>query len=344
MPSDRLLTAFEQLALIVGTPRALYPNDARFGDYLKDETYLTGAAELVLQPQSQKEVVAILQEVKALREKIPHEKKHLSLTLRGGGSGLSGAAVPSSGIVLDLSHLKKIFEIDEKNLIIHAECGIILAELNQALADTSFYYAVDPSSSALCTLGGSIATNAAGPSSLKYGTTRQQLASLHFLHTTGAIVQAGSIPNKTSMGFSLPDILCGSEGRLGIILDATVRLTPRAETTTLILAPFTSESDAIDFVFTLKQSGIRAKCIEFIDAYSLAVADFHSQSGALLMIELDGFEKQVALEVERLIELAPTLHFVAAQSEKDRARLWTKRKSITGALKQRFAFKLGEDI
>ncbi|MBN8220911.1 MAG: FAD-binding protein [Spirochaetes bacterium] len=341
---DKLRNAFESLARIVGTRYALYPADTGFEDYLRDETYLRGDASLVLAPATGDEVVAILAELRALRARHTNEQQHLTLTLRGGGSGLSGAAVPVSGIVLDTARMNRLLDVDEKNLIAKAECGIRVAEIQAALAGENFDYAVDPSSAALCTLGGSIATNAAGPSSLKYGTTRQNLAAVRFVTSGGELISAGALPAKTSMGFSLSDLLCGSEGRLGVILEADVRLLPRAEETALVVGSFGDESGAMDFVLQLRQSGLRPRCVEIVDGYSMRLADFSLAGEAMLMIELDGSAAQVAHDLEKLQALRPAIDWLLARGQSDRAGLWKKRKSITQELKKRFAFKLGEDI
>lgn len=341
---DRLRNAFDSLTGIVGIKNALVPGDDGFADFLRDETYLQGAAALVLRPASREEVAAILGELRSLRLKLPGEKNNLTLTLRGGGSGLSGAAVPAAGIVLDTTRMNHLLDIDEKNLVVKAECGIRLSEIQAALAQQPLDYAVDPSSAALCTLGGSIATNAAGPSSLKYGTTRQNLAALGFLTAGGEWVSAGALPTKTSMGFSLPDLLCGSEGRLGIMLEADVRLTPRAEDTALVMGSFGDESGAMAFVLALKQSGLRPRCVEIVDGYSMRLADFPLHGEAALMVEIDGSAAQVGHDLEKLQALRPDVDWIFARDPADRAGLWAKRKSITSQLKRRYAFKLGEDI
>lgn len=340
-----LQSALGQLVSIVGTEHAYFPEDEKFERYLSDATYLRGDALLVLRPGSQNELEAIITDVNALRRAQPAEAAALSLTLRGGGSGLSGAAVPASGIVLDLTRLNRIIEIDEKNQTLRAECGVILSDLNAALAGTGLWYPVDPSSLTLCTLGGSIATNAAGPSSLKYGTTRQNLAALKWLNASGEIIDAGSLPVKTSMGFSLTDLLCGSEGRLGLILEATVRLAAEPADTALVLAGFSDEHAAVELILKMRRSGIAPRSIELLDAFSLNLVDFPvAGAGALLMIEFDGDAEDVSSALAKLQSLDKRCEWVAARDEKSRRQLWSKRKAITLELKKRYPYKLGEDI
>jgi len=335
----------DRLVRIVGKKNAIAPAESdRFAGYLKDETFLQGAAELVLIPENRQQVLAILAELHAMRREFPREIQSLTLTLRGGGSGLSGACVPDGGIVLDLTRISRVLDIDEKNMVIRAECGIILSELNRVLADSPLLYAVDPSSLALCTLGGSIATNAAGPSSLKYGTTRQNLAALRFASAQGQIIEAGALPTKTSMGFSLVDLLCGSEGRLGIILDADVRLRVRPEETALVVGGFSTEQAAVDFILEMRRAGIQAKCIEILDDYSRELASFPVRGGAVLMIEFDGKKSAVDANLERLLDLPAAAEWVSARDEKSRQNLWSARRSITHELKRLYAYKLGEDI
>lgn len=345
MANDSLQSALERLSAIVGGNNVCRPEDEGFASYLSDETYLRGSAELVFRPGSQQEIAAIVAEINALRREYPNEAGALSLTLRGGGSGLSGAAVPASGIVLDLIRLNRVVDIDEKNQTMRAECGTILSELNAALAGTGLWYPVDPSSQTMCTLGGSIATNAAGPSSLKYGTTRQNLASLRWLSADGQIIDAGSLPVKTSMGFSLPDLLCGSEGRLGLITEATVRLTTEPSDTALVLAGFADEQAAVEFILQLRRNRLKPRSVEMLDAFSLKLVDFPvDAAGALLMIEFDGDADEVNLALAKLQNLDKTLEWVSARDENSRRQLWAKRKAITLELKKRYPFKLGEDI
>lgn len=348
MSTDKLTNAYDRLAAIVGAHYAIAPTqNEKFAPYLKDFTYLSGAAALVLRPASVEETAAIVAEAQALRRENADLQRALSLTLRGGGSGLSGACVPEGGIVLDLTRMQRVLDIDEKNFSITAECGIILSELNSALSNTDLFYAVDPSSEGLCTLGGSIATNAAGPSSLKYGTTRHNLACITWLNAEAELLKAGALPVKTSLGFSLPDLLCGSEGRLGIVLDATLRLAARPEERALLMTVFTDAAHAADFVRTIRLAGIAARAIEIIDAFSAQLADFPlatPQGGALLMIELDGRSDFIGLDMEALQALDTKAEWVAARDTKHRESLWAKRKSISVDLTRRFPFRLGEDI
>jgi FAD/FMN-containing dehydrogenase len=335
----------DRLIGMVGAKNTVVPADSdRFAGYLKDETFLQGTAALVLLPENKQQLLAVLSELHALRREFPKEAANLTLTLRGGGSGLSGACVPDGGIVLDLTRMNQVLDIDEKNMLIRAECGIILSQLNQALADSPLFYAVDPSSLALCTLGGSIATNAAGPSSLKYGTTRQNLAALRFASAQGQIIAAGALPAKTSMGFSLVDLLCGSEGRLGIVLDADVRLRMRPEETALVVGCFATEQAAVDFILEMRRHGIKPKCIEILDDYSRELANFPVRGGAVLMIEFDGIKSAVDANLEKLLEMHGAAEWVSARDEKSRQNLWSLRRSITHELRKLYAFKLGEDI
>ena len=343
--SDRLTAALGRLGAIVGKTNTVWPSENEsFAAYLHDETYLQGAAVLVLKPGSAAEVCALVAELNALRSEFAGEKVKLSFTLRGGGSGLSGACVPDGGIVLDLTRLNRIIDIDAQNRLIRAECGVILSALGDALAGSALCYPVDPSSLALCTLGGSIATNAAGPSSLKYGTTRNYLAQAKFVSAVGEMAEVGVLPAKTSMGFSLTDLLCGSEGRLGIVTEATLRLITLPPAMALLLASFTTESAAVECILALRSAGIGPRSIELIDAYSASLVDFPLAQGVVLMVELDGSEAAITADIERLLSLKIATEWVTARDEKNRRDLWAKRKNISPGIKRRFAYRLGEDV
>ena len=343
--SDRITSALGRLSAIVGKANTVWPADTdRFSVYLRDETYLQGVAELVLRPGSGAEVCALVAELNALRSEFASEKNRLTFTLRGGGSGLSGACVPAEGIVLDLTRLNRIVDVDTRNRVIRAECGVILAALNETLSGNGLCYAVDPSSHAICTVGGSIATNAAGPSSLKYGTTRQYLAQAKFINAAGEITEVGALPAKTSMGFSLTDLICGSEGRLGIVTEASLRLVTLPQAMALIMASFATESAAVDCILELRSASIQPRSIELIDAYSASLVDFPLAQGVVLMIELDGSEAAISADIEHLLSLNTTADWVTARDEKNRKDLWAKRKKISPGIKRRFAYRLGEDV
>ncbi len=338
-------TALDPLVVIVGRSNAILPSDAdAFGAYLHDETYLRGSAGLVLRPGSVAEILELVKELHALRSQFPQHKSHLALTLRGGGSGLSGACVPGGGIVLDLTRLDRIIDIDHANAVVRVECGAILGSVNDALSGSGLWYPVEPSSSGLCTVGGSIATNAAGPSSLKYGTTRNYLAQVKFISATGEATEVGALPAKTSMGFSLTELLCGSEGRLGIVAEATLRLKPVAADTALLLGSFASESAAVDCILAIRAAGIQPRCVELVDRYSASLVDFPLSAGVVLMVELDGSEAGVAADCERLLSVGGGTEWLSARDEKNRRELWEKRKAVSPAIKRRFAFRLGEDV
>ncbi|GAB4427398.1 MAG: FAD-linked oxidase C-terminal domain-containing protein [Turneriella sp.] len=347
-PEDRLLNAWDRLAGLVGPGRQVWPSETeKFSQFLKDATFLTGHAALVLQPENVHELRAIVVEAQALREALPQYRRALSLTLRGGGSGLSGACVPDGGIVLDLTRINRVAHIDEQNQSITAECGVILSELNTALSGTGLRYPVDPSSSTLCTVGGSIATNAAGPSSLKYGTTRANLAAVTVMTPTGKLLRAGSLPVKTSMGFSLPDLFCGSEGRLGIITEAQLRLQVEPEESALLVAAIESESEAMEFILKLRRSSIRPVAIEMLDYRSASLVDFPPgcpAGGALLLVGLDGTAEEVQRDLERLQQLAEEHEFIAARDEKNRRALWNRRKAVSIEVSKLAPHRIGEDV
>lgn len=344
----KLQNAWDSLAGLVAEDRRVWPSQTeKFPRYLKDATFLEGQAGLVLQPKDTDELRAIVLQAQALRETLPQHRHSLALTLRGAGSGLSGACVPAGGVVLDLTRMNRILAIDERNQSITAQCGVIVSDLNTALAGTGLCYAVDMSSASLCTVGGSIATNAAGPSSLKYGTTRANLAAITVLTAQGNFVRAGALPVKTSMGFSLPDIFCGSEGRLGIVTEAELRLRPQSEESALLVAAFAGETAAAEFVLLLRRSPLRPAAIEILDYRSSSLVDFPPgcpEGGALVLIELDGSAEQVTHDLASLQMLAGNREFIAARDEKSRLALWSRRKAISLEVAKIAPYRIGEDV
>jgi glycolate oxidase len=226
-------------------------------DYGHDETHVLDwvPPEVVVKPKNKTEVSAILK--LANQEIIP-------VTPRGGGTGLSGGAVPIyGGILLSLERMNKILEIDEENFLAVLEPGVILAELYKAVEDRGLYYPVYPEEEG-ATIGGNVATNAAGMKAVKYGVTRNYIMGLEAVLPNGAVIETGGKYVKNSTGYNLTQFLVGSEGTLAVVTKIILRLIKRPKNRCYLIPTFESLEGAIDTVPKILKEGIVPVAIEFM--------------------------------------------------------------------------------
>jgi len=217
------------------------------------------------------------------------------VTPRGAGTGLSGGSIPvSGGVVLSLERMRRILSIDKKNLIAVVEPGVVNFELQMELGRAGLFFPPEPTSLRYCTIGGNIAECAGGPRSVKYGVTRDYVTGLEVVLPTGEIMETGTQTVKGVTGYDLTRLIVGSEGTLGIVTKATLRLLPFPKAVNTILAIFNDECAAGNAAAEIMISGVKPSAVEFMDMTSVKCTreserfDFQVDSGALLLIELDG--------------------------------------------------------
>ncbi|MFB9443185.1 FAD-binding oxidoreductase [Dactylosporangium vinaceum] len=222
---------------------------------------------------------------------------------RGAGTGLAGAAAAAPGeIVLDVSGLDRILAIDPVDQVARVEPGVITAELDRAAAAFGLMYAPDPGSVATCTIGGNIATNAGGLRGAKYGVTRDSVLALDVVLADGTLLHVGRNTVKGVAGLDLTGLIVGSEGTLGVVVGATLRLLPRPTRIATAVAYFASVADAAAAATGLGAAALRPAVLELVDAKTLAAIDAlrgtgHAERGAaLLLVQADGFGAAEELE------------------------------------------------
>ncbi|MFC0673158.1 FAD-binding oxidoreductase [Brachybacterium hainanense] len=268
---------------------------------------------------------------------------------RGAGSGLSGGAVPEEGaIVLGLERLDAIREIDPLDEVAVVEAGVITADLSAALAPHGLFYAPDPASARLSSIGGNVATNAGGLHCAKYGVTRESVLGLEAVLADGTLLRTGHRSIKGVTGLDLTQLLIGSEGTLAVITAATVRLRPIPVARRTILARFPSTADAAAGVNAISRSPVRPAATELMDGGTLEDIDSHTGSAladgdsAILLIELDGYgiAEQTADLAAALTAAGGTVRTVEDVAEAE--HLWELRRSGRGSRADRL--RLGEDI
>jgi glycolate oxidase len=339
----------DELSVIVGRYNLISDVD-RMENYGHDETSKEEYGhmpEVVVTPQSAEQIAEIMKLATIY---------HIPVTPRGAGSGLSGGAIPLfGGIVLSVEKMNKVLEIDEKNLTVTAEAGIITNELNNQVIKHKLFFAGYPMSLETCFLGGNIAENAGGGRAVKYGVTGRYVLGLEIVTPDGRIVNLGGKVTKDVSGYDLKQLYIGSEGTLGIITKATIKLLGLPAVKSDLLVPFKTAEEAIAVVSLIMTKGIVPTSIEFMDRTSLQMScNYLNETlplegvGAMLLIELDGSEeKQVEqdmISVGELCEAHGALEVYIAEDKNTQERIWSVRRNIAEALKVYSPVQSLEDV
>ena len=260
---------------------------------------------------------------------------------RGAGTGLSGGALPvAGGILLVLSRLNRILEVDPQRRLARVQPGVTNLAISEAAAPHGLFYAPDPSSQVACTIGGNVAENSGGVHCLKYGLTVHNLLEVRVATCDGELLTIGS-PLGEAPGLSLLPLLTGSEGMLGVVVEATVRLVPLPERVELVMASFDEVARCADAVGRIVASGIVPAGLEMMDGLALRAAEAFAHCGypqdaaAVLLCELDGLDHDVQQQLEDATGLlrrsgATTVRVAADAAE--RARMWSGRKAAFPAV------------
>jgi glycolate oxidase len=259
---------------------------------------------------------------------------------RGSGTGLSGGALPlSDGVLIVLSRMRQIHEIDIPNLRAVLEPGVINLEVTKAVAPRGYYYAPDPSSQQVCSIGGNVAENSGGAHCLKYGFTTNHVTGLEVVLPDGELVHLGGKAPDVP-GYDLVGAFVGSEGTLGIATKVTVRILRKPEAVRTLLAAFDSTDEAGEAVSGVIGAGIVPAAIEMMDALAIEAAEAavhpnYPDAGAVLIVELDGPEADCADQfdlVERICREVGATEIRIASSDAERALFWKGRKSAFAAV------------
>jgi glycolate oxidase len=320
-----------ELAAIVGDHHVL-TDDAAMHSYACDG--LTGyrvVPRAVVLPATTAEVAAV---VSALH------RSAMPFVARGAGTGLSGGALPvADGVVVCLQRMRRIISIDEANERVTVEPGVTNLEVSQAVAHLGFYYAPDPSSQQVCTMGGNVAENSGGAHCLKYGFTTHHVVAATFVTADGRIARLGHIA-PDGPGPDLLGVIVGSEGTLGIVTEITLRILRRPETVDTLLAAFDSTDAAGEAVSRIIAAGVVPAAIEMMDRLTIEAAEAAVAAGypicdGLLLVELDGPAAEVAAlspAVEALCREAGAREIRRARDTHERAAMWRGRKAAFAAM------------
>lgn len=260
---------------------------------------------------------------------------------RGSGTSLSGGAVPvPGGIVLALNRMNRILAIDPDNRLAVVQPGVVNAAVSRAAAPFGLYYAPDPSSQVICTIGGNVAFNSGGAHCLKYGMTSNHVLGLKVVLPDGRLVEVGGRSLDVA-GPDLPGLFVGAEGQLGVVVEVTLRLLPRPEAVCTLLAAYQRLEQAGEAVAAVVAAGLLPAAMEIMDRLAIEAAEaavaagYPRDAGAVLIVELDGPAAEVEADLRRLqavIEGSRPLAVRIAQDEQERSRLWKGRKSAFSAV------------
>ncbi len=310
-----------------------------------DKWFAARVPEAVALPRSARSVANILRFAHA---------RHIPVTARGAGQGYVGGCVPArGGIVLSLERMNRIKEINPRDFVAVIQPGVITQTLQEAVEKQGLYYPPDPASRAECSLGGNIATNAGGPRCLKYGVTRDYVLGLQVALADGTLVRLGSRTHKNKTGFDLHRLFVGSEGLLGVVTEATLKLLPLPPFRALLGAGFDSTRAATRAIAAIFAGGFLPCALEIADQFTLAAARRRTGSAelegcrALLLIELDGQQRSVRGELRdlgKILRAFRPLFLRQALGAGAVEKLWGLRREFSYSLRDTGLTKLNQDI
>ena len=329
---------------IVGEEYVFVSSDV-LNQYASDETEdLHYLPDVVIKPRTAKEISEIL--------KICHQH-HIPVTPRGGGTGLSGGALPHlGGVLLSIERMNSILDIDERNLQVTTEAGVITEVLQDAVKERGLFYPPDPSSRGSCLIGGNIAENSGGPKAVKYGVVKDYVLNLEVVLPTGEIIWTGANVLKNATGYNLTQLVVGSEGTLGIVTKIVLKLLPHPRHDLLMLVPFRSAENACAAVSAIFRAGYLPSALEFMERDALewvmrfvdnSVVAINEDIKAHLLIEVDGNDLDVLMkEMEGIGEVVMGFdcgEILFADDAQQKAELWKLRRRVGEAVKSHSIYK-----
>ncbi|HHJ14638.1 MAG TPA: FAD-binding protein [Gammaproteobacteria bacterium] len=334
----------EALQACLGDRLLTDPADCHAYGY--DNSKRQGQPMAVALPRSHEEVVDVVRACH--RHRTP-------LLARGQGTGTTGATVPldHESVILSLQHMDRLLALDRDNRLMVVEPGMTNQQVQEAAAAEGFFWPPDPTSAAVCTVGGNLAYNSAGPRAVKYGTPRENTLALRFVTGDGRSLRCGVRTTKGVVGLDLTRLLIGSEGTLGIITEATLRLTPLQPAKRTLLAEYRDMTGATRAVASIMAGPVTPCALEFMDAGAIDMVRpelggrLHRETRALLIVEVDGLQEQIETLSHELARHATnpaclTVH--QAGTDEEVAGIWAVRKALSPALRRVAPGKINEDV
>ncbi|XTQ93580.1 FAD-binding oxidoreductase [Xanthomonas sacchari] len=332
----------DTLSALLGTEGWRTDADSR-RSYGEDDSRRWALADAVALPQTHEQVQAIVRACRAHR---------VPLVARGAGTGTAGAAVPfAGGVVLSFARMNRILQLRPADRCAVVEPGVLNGDLQQALAPHGLFWPPDPSSAEICSVGGNLSTNAGGPRAVKYGATRDNVLGLVAVTGTGELIRCGGAYTKDATGYDLTHLLVGSEGTLALIVEATLKLSPRPLAQAGLRALYRDAAAAAAAVSRLMAQPSTPTMLEFMDRSAIALLRRNGsdvpEAGAMLLIEADGDHDTLPYTLQALGAAAEgegllTLDVAADGSARD--RLWAARRALSPALRTIRPGKINEDV
>ncbi|MBL7942701.1 MAG: FAD-binding protein [Flavobacteriales bacterium] len=334
----------EHFVSVLGSSHVLVAEDER-NHYGHDETEdLVFLPEVVLKPGNTAQVSAVMSYC---------FEKNIPVTAAGGRTGLSGGALcVRGGILLSTERLNRIIEIDVDNLQLVTQPGVITQVLQEAVEAHGLYYPPDPSSRGSCFIGGNLAENAGGPRAVKYGVTKDFVLDLEVVLANGAIIRTGARTLKNTTGYNLTQLMVGSEGTLGIITEAVLKLVPAPTAKLLMLIPFDSPTNACRAVSAIFRAGVVPSALEFMERDAIdftlnyvddVVLPVEADVKAHLLVEVDGqYEDLLWRDCEKISENVAGFGAgepLIAEDEAQKQQLWKLRRKVAEAVKSNSVYK-----
>ncbi|HPS64412.1 MAG TPA: FAD-linked oxidase C-terminal domain-containing protein [Ignavibacteria bacterium] len=321
----------------------VYYDEYTLDVFSKDNTEkLTFLPEIVVKPKDKYEISEILK----------FANEHLvPVTPRGGGTGLSGGALPvNGGIVLSVERMNKILNIDRKNFFVETESGVITQNLQDELENIGLFYPVDPASRGSCFIGGNIAENSGGPRALKYGVTKDYVLGLEFVTAQGEIINTGSKTLKNTTGYNLSQLITGSEGTLGIVTKITLKILSKPKFRKLMLIAFDSVENCIEAVSEIFIEGVQPSVLEFLEKSAVKATENHlgkpfpnSDAEAQLLVEVDGMSEELLYQqlqaVSDVAEKYNPSGMIVAEDNAKMEEIWALRRAVGEAVKSICEYK-----
>ena len=324
------------------TPDRLYTDPVDCYAYAYDNSRNFRPPLAVVFPLNAEEVQSVV--------RLCHEHK-VPLVPRGRGTGTAGGSVPEQGgVALSLERMNRILSLDPDNRMAIIEPGVLNQELQDALKPKGFFWPPDPSSAPYCSVGGNLATCAAGPHAVKYGVARDHVLGLKAVTGTGELIRTGCYTTKGVVGYDLTRLIVGSEGTLAVIVEATLKLTPLPRTTGGITAQFKDTVSCAHAIAAIMAQPFIPSALEFLDNNALnLIRGRHpgmlpEDMRALLMIEVDGSQSEVAEATEAVLKACEVDGLIEARQAGDTKALWAARKALSPLLRDVAPKKINEDV
>jgi glycolate dehydrogenase FAD-linked subunit len=342
-PTEAPVSLLRGLTEAVGSDH-VYSRPADLAAYAYDAFGASGNRELplaVVFPKTTQEVSAVMRECAA---------QHVAVVPRGAGTGYSGGAIGTGAVILSLVRMNRIGEPDRKAMRIRVQAGAVTAAIHAKAAAAGLYYPPDPGSSPTCTIGGNIACNASGPHSLRYGSTADYVTDLELVMSSGEIVNVGE---AAAGGYDLAALVCGAEGTLAVVTEASLRLLEAPAAKATLRAVFNDMQTASASVGAIAKAGVVPAALECMDTAAVdavrnaGASDVPEGVGALVLVEVEGDAKSVDADAETIMAALKDAGAGMVEHARDAAdahRLWAARHAVSAAVATVMIGKVNEDV